>query len=361
MTCFELHLLFNQRYQEIASKKRDKLFPQEVDSFLNKAQSRELQKLVAIAMQDDQASLQAIAALITKNKQLQVIKPDTSDPIYDDLIDYAVLPHNLAYLINSRFTTVANKYDCDNAPNITTITRNEWTAAVHFPSSASAPYYSNFTISSTSGNIYTVPSPYSAGFSNPNSKFLLIQAALDYFNRSNTTLSVYWERYRDTYYKDSFIFVSPTDLGTITVSVTGDSQAVAMTNNTFSVYDHSQISTMPNIVVRQKSYHPTESTQLYQMRDLNKFYAPGAGEPLVEQTEDYLITHRSESFLVTRMIIDYVRKPRHINLDLNQSCEFGSDEVQGKIVDLAVELARLDTMNQSYQHTVQDTELRNKI
>jgi len=57
------------------------------------------------------------------------------------------------------------------------------------------------------------------------------------------------------------------------------------------------------------------------------------------------------------MYYDYIRKPRTISLSLNQSCEL-ADTTHHKIVDLAVEILRLDTKDPVYQATVQDTQNR---
>jgi hypothetical protein len=79
----------------------------------------------------------------------------------------------------------------------------------------------------------------------------------------------------------------------------------------------------------------------------------------LDQIFDYFILYRKESFIVTRFACDYIRKPRTISLALNQSCEL-APQTHPKLIDLTIEILRLDIKDQAYPQTVQDTQLRNK-
>jgi hypothetical protein len=89
----------------------------------------------------------------------------------------------------------------------------------------------------------------------------------------------------------------------------------------------------------------------------NSLYKTRETRPIVDQTGDYFIIYTSENFIVTRLAYDYIRKPKTISLVLNQTCEL-SPTLHNKLIDIAVEILRLDIKDPSYPLTVQDTQNR---
>jgi len=363
MTVFELHLNVNQRLQEVASFKRDKFRPEEIDLALNKAMNRLLERGIDTKFQDDQINLSHVSGLIRKNKALEVIIPAASDPLYEELAPsvYSIIPPDQYWLIGARNEVIRDPFECSTAPTLSSTTLGEWTAVVPFPAAnASAPYFANVQVDSTIlGNLYTAPAAISAGFQNTKSQYVLVQNILEKLAQ-HATLRVYWERYRDTYYNNSFIFVSNSNAGTIGISGTGLTPSnVAMTLANYTIYNRSLI---PELASFESLLVPCRGQQedtLYPALKQNVFYKTRKEEVVMDQTFDYLTFYRDESFIVTRAYIDYIRKPRTISLVLGQNCEL-ADSVHHKIVDLAVEILRLDTKDQAYPQTVQDTQLRTK-
>jgi len=360
MTVFEMHLEVNQRLQEVASYKRDKLFPEEIDMALNKAMYRLLEKGVNNKFQDDQLNLSHVSALIKKNKVAEVIIPGVSDPLYEDNIlnAYSVIVPDLYWLINLRTEAITDPLNCETAPNLGTTTLLEFKAVVPFPAAnASPPYFPALTITTSLGTLYSAPTPINAGFTSTSSKYVLINNILDTLY-SHPSIKVYWERYRDTYSKDSFIFVSSATFGTVTISGTGVTPSVVVSAQTpYIIYNRGAINALPSKKVETTSSKIQEADTLYSTLRQNHFYKSSVAEPVLTQAQDFFIVYREESFLITRMYYDYIRKPRTISLLLNQSCELATP-THPKIIDLAIELLRLDTKDQAYPATVQDTQLR---
>lgn len=363
MTAAETHIRVNQRYQEIASNKRDNFFPEEIDLALNTAQDRFLIKKVEAYLQDKQTDLAAVSPLVVKNKSLAAISPATSDSIYEKNMVYSVIPANLKFLINSRADILTTADGCEGTVTLTPTTLTEWVAIVPFPVNGAAPFCASFQIERTAGVLYNVAgTSYNSGFSNVKGRYRLINGSLDFFNNPSAAvtavgLQVYWERYREIYYKDSYIFVSPTNLGTFTASVTSASSGVAQSSTSYST--RTGVTVPATLILSTTETKPTEGGLLYKVQTKNRYYKSRAVEPIVHQTQDYLMAYHDESFLVVRQAIDYIRKPRQISLALNQSCEL--EAALPEIIDLAVEILRLDTKDNSYPQTVQDTELRNKL
>ena len=334
--------------------------PAEKDLVLNKAMYRLLEKGVESKFQDSQINLSHVSALIHKNRFTTPILPSTSDPNFEEDLGsvYVVIPPDFYWLANSRVEIVSDPVNCDFKPALPTSIVTEFINIVPFPSGGSAPYYANTSIvSSIAGNLYFPPATITTGFNSPNSKYVVVNNILEQSYRRVSTIKVYWERYRDTFYKDSFIFVSPTTLGTITITSGAQVSASAGTNTNYTTYNRSLISNLTNKTVRVVSTKNAESDSLYSTLTANPFYGTSTDEVITTQTHDYFIIYEGENFIVTRYYYDYIRKPRAISLALGQSCEL-ADTTHQRLVDLAVEILRLDTQVETYQATVQNTQLR---
>ncbi len=357
-----MHLQVNQRLQEVASYKRDKLFPQEIDMALNKAVYRLLEKGVDTKFQDSQINLSHVAALIKKNKINEVIVPAANDVLYEENLPsvYSLPPADLYWLINARTEVIIDQFNCGVAPTLGTTTITEYVATVPFLSTGSVPYFANVVVTSTAqGVLYTSPTTITTGFNSLNSGYVVIGNILEKLY-SNTGIRVYWERYRDVYAGNSFIFVSGLPLGTVSITATGmTTTSAANTSKTYNIYDRALIPSITNRKVTLAPIKVQKEDSLYSSLKENQFYKTRPAEVIMDQTHDYFILYRDESFLVTRMYYDYIRKPRTISLALNQSCEL-ADTTHPKIIDLAVELLRLDTKDAAYPATANDINQRTK-
>lgn len=355
----QLHIEVQQRLQEIGSYKRDKFRSEEIDLALNKAMYRILETGIQKQFQDTQINLSHVAALIQKNKISEVIQPQTTDLLYEENIPnaYSVIPSDFYWLVNGRTEVVVDPLNCSTAPSLDKTNYSEYVAVVPFPSLGSTPYFVNTSItSSVLGSIYTVPTAIAAGFNSPNAKYVVVQNILDTLYRKYPTLQVYWERYRDVYYKDSFIFVGSTDIGSITLTSNSQSSIVARSINSYQIYNRALISALTSKTVTVPHVKVNRGDFLYPGLQSN-FYKTRETSPIIDQTQDYFIIYTEGSFIVTRFYYDYIRKPRAISLNLGQDCELSSS-IHPKVIDFAVELLRLDTKDQSYPATVQDNQLR---
>lgn len=356
-----MHIQFNQRFQEVASYKRDKFMPEEIDLALNKAMFRLLEEGVDHKFQSDQINLSHVTALISKNKIGEAIIPSPTDPVYEPGITsvYTVLPPDFYWLVNGRAEVVEDTVNCETAPSLgaySTIT--EYVTPVAFPPLDTAPYYDNFRVKVSGVTAYTSPSAINAGFNSAQSKYVVIQNVIEYFYRSSgagSALKVYWERYRDIYYQDTFIFVSQNAYTGIDLLSGNQTTSGTPILTSYNVYNRAAVT--GTIQSSIKSVTNKDQGHLYDALTNNKFYNTRKTQPVVTQTQDYLILYPDKSFLITRSYYDYIRKPRTISLALNQSCEL-ADPTHPRIIDLALEIVRLDTKDQSYPATVQDTELR---
>jgi len=361
MEVFALHLEVNQRLQEVASFKRNKYFPEEIDLALNKAQYRLLEKGVETDFQDDQVDLSTVSGLIQTNRGFDLIIPGTNDLLYETNIlnSYTTVPSDLYWTINTRMELVTDPLNCEQAPNLATTNIVEYVAVVGYPTVVgNSPYFPNLTITdSVQGTLYTLPSEIATGVQTIPGKYFITQNVVEAFYRNRTT-QVFWERYRDTYQKGKFFIVSNNPLGTVTISATGyTSTSAVATQTTYSIFNRGLIPNLTSKSVKIATSRIEQQDTLYQSLYQNEFYNTSTEEPIISQTLDYFVTYRDKSFIISKLNVDYIRKPRTISLSLNQTCEL-AESTHPKLIDLAVEILRLDTKDQAYPASVQDTELR---
>lgn len=359
MQVSEMQIQVLQRLQEVGSVRREKYRPDELDLALNKAMYRLLEMGVKTEFQDDQINLSHVSALIQKNKISEVIQPQTSDNLYEENITnaYSVIPPDLYWLINGRLEVVTDPLNCETAPTLAKTNYSEYVAVVPFPVLGSSPYFTNTSISSSVlGALYTAPTPISTGFNSSTAKYFVVNNILETLYRRYANLKVYWERYRDVYYQNSFIFVGGTDIGTITVTSNAQTSSVARTIYSYQIYNRALTSELTSKEITLPPFKVNKENSLYPALQ-NSYYKTRSIRPVVDQTYDYFIIYTEESFIVTRLYYDYIRKPRTISLLLSQDCELAST-IHPKVVDLAVEILRLDIKDQAYPQTVQDTQNR---
>lgn len=361
MEIFKLHLEINQRLQEVASFKRNKYFPEEIDLALNKAMFRILEKGVEVKFQSDQINLATVSALIQKNRPLDVLIPQTTDPLYEEniLTGYSLVPTDLYWTLGTRAEIVTDPLNCDTAPTLATSSINEYMATITYPTpGSSAPFYQNLAISSSAqGTLYSSPIELASGVADEQGKYILTRNIVEKFYRTES-IGIFWERYRDVYYRNQFIVVSSNPLGTVAISCTGRPSITSIaTQSSYIVYNRGLIPSLISKKVSIAAPRIDKQDALYQALYQNTYYTPKPTEPLINQTSDYLILYRDKSFLITRLYADYIRKPRTISLSLSQTCEL-DESMHPKLIDMAVEILRLDTKDPAYVATVQDTQLR---
>jgi hypothetical protein len=364
MEVFALHLEVNQRLQEVASFKRNKYFPEEIDLALNKAQYRLLEKGVEANFQSNQVNLSTVSALVQPNKNFELIIPSSTDDLYEASVlnSYTPVPEDLYWTINTRTEVLTDPLNCNTPPSLGTKDVIEYVAIIGYPNVVGvAPYYKNLKIQSivngVTKDLYVAPTELSNGIETVQGRYFITQNILESFYR-NKTIRVYWERYRNNYQKGRFFIVSNQPLGTVLLSFTGVTPFVASAQaTTYTVFDKGAVPNLKSKLLQISSSRIEQQDTIYQSLFQNDFFRPKAQEPLVTQTLDYFTVYRDKNFIVTGLIIDYIRKPRTISLSLNQTCELAPN-THPKLIDLAVEILRLDTKDQAYNASVQDTELR---
>lgn len=378
MTVFDMHVVMNQRLQEVASYKRDKIYPEEIDVALNQAMERFIKRNMDINFEDRQSKLSNIRGIVEKNRSISTVIRSTTDADYEPFMTSIELPADYMYLANHRAEVLTSVIEpCSTAPVLGTSTLTKYITTLPFPTTALSvpPYYTALSINRNGVNIYfsyntvvggkTTPSGI-ANFNSKRAKDFIISSILETLNRRENGYQVFWEYYMGVRYSNSFIIVDSvnpvsytaityqSDATTIDVSTSG-----TISSSSYAVYNRSLLT--PAYLIGKKidivPCYLMEGDTSYSRLKLNSFTKTKPNNPCSAEAEDLLYFYFDESFIITKAVIDYVRKPRQISLALSQSCEL-DPSTHREIVDLAVEILKLDIKDPSYEQVVQNTEIR---
>lgn len=372
----EAHIEVLQGLQKVSAYTEDMFNPDEIDLQLTRQQERVVEEIVNKRFEDMQVGLDFIRPLIVKNYKLQVFVPQLLEGIYEPYMIYGVLPSNYYHLVNNRsiITTSTDPKYCYDLTEYKAKTESlqeytEKVAVLGFPSptNTTPPFYYNFslTFNTTFGNI-VIPTPVALhNLKSKNSWFAIVNYFTDNFKQGGVQL--YWEIYRDIYAPKSFIIVtadarftgvslgwtvSPTDTNS------AGSNAAVFVDTIFKIPNYTK-ENLPGFTQAQIANTLTETDEFY-TQNLNVFYHTSKANPKSQVSGDLLMAYEDKSFLISDLYADYVRKPKHISLSLNQNFELAGDGPR-IVVDRTVEYLKLAIENPAYEAVVTDNKIRNQI
>lgn len=373
-TALELHIDVLQGLQKVDAYEQDMFQPPEIDLQLNRHQDRLIDELFSKEFQDFQLRAEYVKTLIVKNYPLTVYVPSTTDSFYEPDMGYVVMPPDYLYLVNDRSLITTSAKQCEDLTSLKDTTpTSEYIAILKFPSSTltSGPYYTGFVIQKTESavttNLYTLPSGFTNYITDKEAKFMVINNSLEYLNRTlNPTTKVYWERYRGTYYPNSYVFVrsdnnwSSINATTYTNSQTPTVDATELATFTQNIYFTPILtSDLTDQVTTYADNGMTEGDKLYDLRK-NVYYQTSQKEPTSAMSDDLIHVYWDKSFIITKVLIDYVRKPRQISLLLDQSCELPSAAARADVVDRTIQYLKMLVENPTHREFLQDNIIKNQ-
>lgn len=360
----DMHLRVEFGFQKIAANQFDNIEESEIDIALNIAQERFIKQRMfpkpGSAM--NQKRIDDLRELVVKNYKLPVVVPDGTNPLYEPYNVYAVLPDDYLYLINDRSNTASTKEgNCLNRPknpDLITVTRKQ--ASLEFSNSTKeeCPYYRELqvSLSYTEGTAYhtvvlfdVAKTGYKDGVE-ADEKFLLVQVLLDALNVNTLGLHFYWEQYGSTYAPNKFLVISDGTVECVSINLLVDGTTRSASFSTSRIYKTYKPD--PTWVQEQRNNRLMEVENLYAMLR-HPFGKTRRNSPISAQAEDRLHVYEDKEFLVSSVVIDYLRQPRRLSKRERLSCEL-SVHTHQEIVDLAVEYLQLSTNNPAYQFKVQD-------
>lgn len=339
----EFHIYIEQGLQRQGGFKRDFQWDQAVDIALVQAQERVIRSKIAAKDDSDVFEINSkytsdIEAIIVLDYPLFVSK----DP-NNSLRSIVVLPDNFDYLLGDGSLVVENCQTEFTTPTPTQ-TFTERAIILPFVNASSGPFFKSITLSV--GNNSTILSY--PGFITTDEKVFIVDYIVDAYK--DLGVEAYWEDYKNIHKPNNFIIIvrDITTLATLQV----DGVLSTPTNIDKTITGYINLDTVAKRAVNRD----IKADYLRNALESN-YHKPSPESPLVVMASGQLFIYMDERFLVSKIFIDYIRKPKRINLDLNQTSEL-SGTLHIEIADMAIRLLKKKIEDDTYQLEVQDTEKR---
>lgn len=352
MQAKEMHIEVSQSLQKIAANKTRKLHPEEIDWLLNKNIERYIRSKVkpkkdgSGGFEIDQHDTDAIRALLRTRVPIDAYKVSTDTRRYA-----CALPGDYSYLISDLSLI---KTACEGDIDTTISSKYLLVIPVKKSAEPAGPYYetvnlviNNATEFSMSTHVQNNDGSFT-GFTSPEELFYVIDTLR--YELKKKGWDVYWERYGDKFYSKSLIIASDVQLaGSIDI----DGVITSGTTYEFSrvVADVEGESTI------EAGNALTASDKIADRLGV-AFYDTSPEEPLSELGGQLLYVYTDKTFIVSKVLVSYVRKPRKINLSLGQDCDL-PEEFHDLICDMTVEYVKGMIADPNWQVKLQDNMLRN--
>lgn len=354
MTAQEIHNAINLGLQKAGSFAYDNIkdefidmaFNRMGDAFITEKTTRELDPK-RLGFEENQARLANIRELVT----------EATLTVYNDIAQkrqYSVLPHNYFTFVEAQGDIV---HSCNTLDvTFTTSSSPEYICAISFKQSDFVTVPANpFSetkifkiISGTPTEIFDF-SDFSTGLDDLSEIFTVINKIQDEINLTESTLKVYWEYYRGTYYPDQLVFVSSdaTFSGqSIRVVYTASEQTT--TSLTTNNYTKVSAGSGTNFTTRDSFCRLLSNEETFHML-AHPFGTTSQDSPILNILHDRLTVYINKRFILKGLTLKYIRKPRRMNLPLNQSYEIQDSRALSKIIDMTVEYLSATIQSQGLQ------------
>ncbi len=347
MTPKEFHISLDLQLQKINSNAYGNIRPEEKDWLLNESVLRFIKDRINPRSNTKQ---QGFADTIKRYDDLEDLITTENIPLYknDDDSLYGILPYNYFHLLKDK-TLVAN--DCQGLTNTTQVGVSTRVCVAQLKDAVNL--YSTFKIELDNGSGYSTlidvsQFPYLAsGIPTLDAKFIIINFVLQQWNKiGNGQFFVTWETYDNIYVPNSFIFVSY-NLPDLSVRITTDTIDIfPFINENHIKYNYTitNVSLVPNRLVKTD-----ECDDMLQ----HSFSTTIATSPLSKLESGRLIVYHKKKFIANSLTMDFIRKPRKIDINLNQGCEL-DESVHDEIVDITVQRIKAILESKNYQAIINE-------
>lgn len=336
----ELHIYVEQGLQRQGAYKKDKQFDQAVDIALTKAQDRVIKaRLASIdksgTFEINSKATSDVEAVIVLNYPILITR-DANRPN----LGYGVLPYNFAFLLGDSSLVLENCHKEFTVPT-PTIPLTERVISIPFPQGTSSPYFNSIT-ASVGNNSIIIPSP---GFVTIDERVYLVDYIIDAFN--SLGVNTYWETYKNINNPGCFLLITRDT--TLACNIIVDNVSGTPTNIDTTISTYIDLSSVSTEVVNR-------DVKADYIKNLKQsiYHRSAPNSPISVLSNEQIFIYTDERFLVSKIFVDYIRKPKRISLALGQASEL-SDTLHIEIADLAIRLLKKQIEDDTYQLEVADT------
>lgn len=340
-----MHIEVGLSSQQVASSTNRRFIPEEIDWVLNKIIERTVADSVRpTENQGDsdfmqfQVDADRIRTLIRHDVPLKVITQGN--------IQSAVLPPDYAYLIEDSSKVVRK---CEADLSTLKVPGKRYIAMIKFVESyKGTPYYYDLSMTINLSQVVSLADMPKMLTSSGQLFEAIAAVRMKLSTRTDTDIQVYWEQYGNINVSDTLILVSDT---AFVAELYYDGIKITTVYTTRDV-----VHVSPSGVAKQAVNRLTKSDRVGKLRQ-SSFSKSKPFSPLSVLEDNTLKVYSDDSFIVTQLLISYVRKPRKVNLNLGHNCDL-PEETHQSICDQAVEYIKMTTLDPGYTGKLQDNKLR---
>jgi len=390
MNIQEMHLAIKQGVDKINSLQADLLLSEEIDIELNKAQTRFINNRLIIrngqGFEVSQKRIDDLRSLIREYEDTVTYKEQISSKVFVDTFE---LPDDYLYLINQRSYVVQNNCSPINfivknpaavdvnyfVVNFNTFFLNNNSQLVYPVSVMADP--SNFTL----GGAWIVQPSLLAGLIFPQDIEEYKKILLDPVNWE-PGFSIYWEKYLDIHRPNNIIITvddsvhswfnwdasvtNATSGVNLVTQLIGSSSPTIASDDPSNQFSPAKYLSLSAGAFREATiFNSTEwaANKYVQHDDIftllnDPFNNTKPSSPLATIRNNQIDIYTSDIFIIEKVKITYLRKPKKISLSLGLSCELPEHNHQ-EVVDMTVS-SILEAFQDSRYQTNQIEEAKNK-
>ena len=176
-------------------------------------------------------------------------------------------------------------------------------------------------------------------------KFMLINTILEEVNKVKG-IDVHWENWNNEYHKNSLIFVREGRIRNIQIRYANGVIEVNESSRVYNIYDFTSHDYKAIDIVSSQHRFGVDNNY-YHVKNKHR-------NPTGYLVGNRLYIEEGDNFIVANTIIEYIKKPRLINLKNNQTCEL---TINREIIDLAVQRLKAYIKDEGYQHIVNESQI----
>lgn len=351
MNIQQMHIEVDLSLQKISSNVKRKFHPDEIDWLLNKNIGRFVENTIdpnpeqkEKGFQADAIDLSAIQTLLVYDHQIPVYKLNTTHEYV-----LAQLPGNYEHYLEVSAGTVR---DCDSTyPQVRNfITKSEYVYTLKVPKTTKvgSPYYQNVSLV-VNGSTILSANKFHNSLPGQEMNFVIQDILKNELLHTPYAFKIYYERYNGMYSSETFFFVSDTSLTTVTLNM--DSIGIPATLLTLSGF--APVSNLSYNTGLARIIRGTAVGVLLK----SAFARTKWDSPVTVVHNNSVQVYHDNKFIVNNLSLDYIRKPRLVNLSLGYSCDL-PELVHQKICDMTVEYIKQAIGDPNYQWKLQDNQIR---
>lgn len=356
-TVKELHIALDQAIQHISSSRKNSLQPEEKDWVLNEAL---LEYINTRINPKSNPKYEGFEDTQKRYDDLQALKKVKRLKMYVDIsrksTTFADLPVDYYHRISDKSIIY---YSCNGLTFPTISSTNLPICVIEFKTdSGTRPYYVDFQIS-YNGNVIFDSNNYNIGnINNIETKYVLIQLALEVINNSVPELDVYWEYYDGNYYRNSFIFIhnglpisTPNNINISYTASTPYNNTEYFNNIIITMYSYNFSG---SDTIEQQNYFL--STENIDNSNINSYLKTSIFKPNSFIEGRRIKVQHDNTFYPTYIDLHYIRRPKKISLALNQTCEL--PERAEEIVNIAARKVKARLNDPAYRNIINENLLQ---